>query len=141
MSYIDSIDFSDLAGKTLDDLRVGVNEDDNDALYILASGRWYIMSHWQDCCEMVTLEDAPDVAPSTRGATIVEAAESVVTGGDFESGGDTSTATFYQLRTSREDIAITWRGTSNGYYSENVGVYLWDGEGEPAGRSLFGGGL
>lgn len=126
---------TDLNGLTLDEILLGKNSDGNDQIAILASGRWFVMAHSQDCCESVCIEDAPTVSASTRGARIVNASEDITTG-DGEHG-DTFTATFYQIRTEREDISLTWRGESNGYYSESVDFAEWPGDDTPTGRSLF----
>ena len=126
---------TDLNGLTLDEILLGKNSDGNDQIAILASGRWFVLAHGQDCCESVYVEDAPSVSAGTRGARIVSASEDITTGD--EECGDTFTATFYQIRTEREDISLTWRGESNGYYSENVDFAEWSGDDTPTGRSLF----
>lgn len=130
-------DIKDLIGLTLDEMLVGKNGDGNDQIAILASGRWFVMAHAQDCCERVCIEDVPTLSADTRGAKIVSASEDITTGGTEY--GDTFTATFYRILTEREDIALTWRGTSNGYYSESVDFSEWGDDEAPSGRSLFGG--
>ena len=126
----------DLIGLTLDEMLIGKDGEGNDRIAILASGRWFTMSHDQDCCESVWVEDVPTLSADARGAKIVDASEDITTG--CEGYGDTFTATFYRILTEREDVALTWRGESNDYYSESVDFAEWKGERAPEGRSLFG---
>lgn len=109
---------ADLIGLTLDEVFLLPDYDYGDIVAILAGGRWFAMHHEQDCCERVGLDgDAPTISASTRGAKIMSAREEVIT---REHDYGTFTATFYHIVTDREDIALTWRGESNGYYSEAV---------------------
>lgn len=80
-------------------------------------GKHFRMLHFQDCCESVYV-DAIDGDLQGLIGGVIRSAEMNTNAG--ESRYDSVTWTFYRIRTEREFVHITWRGSSNGYYSERV---------------------
>lgn len=106
-------DFSTLVGRTL----VNISASDEEIIFACDDGTSFRMHHWQDCCESVTVEDVNGDWEDLIGTPILVADERTETGAsDYES----STWTFYTLRTIKGSVDIRWFGTSNGYYSESV---------------------
>lgn len=83
------------------------------------------MRHDQECCEYVWLQDMNGDIGDLVGEPILIAEERMKTG--LTDGRDASaTATFYEIRTRKGGVTMTWRGESNGYYSESVDVGDWE---------------
>jgi hypothetical protein len=123
MAYLDygcydSVNFSDLIGKTLKD----VVSSSNEINFYTECGLHYRMFHEQDCCEHVYIDNIEGSLEYLIGRPIYSASEDSDRG-PCEEWGDSVTWTFYRLRTDREFVHITWRGSSNGYYSEGVSFY------------------
>ena len=78
------------------------------------------LSHEQDCCESVRIEEVVGDPNDLVGGTVAVAEErsNQDDGPDYES----RTWTFYEVRTSRGDVTLRWLGESKGYYSESVTV-------------------
>jgi len=108
-------DFSELKGKTLEAiLRNG------DEVYLQTTdGQTYRLYHEQDCCESVYLADVSGDPATLLGEEILVAEERSESGGEVEG---SFTYTFYNLQTMHGDLTLRWNGSSNGYYSESVGV-------------------
>lgn len=107
--------FEDLLGKTL----TGIERDGDEKLAFFAGSESWVMQHYQDCCETVEiaeiigdLDDLVNDGPVLLAEETSEHNEDVL----YES----STWTFYKLRTLNGDVTIRWLGESNGYYSESV---------------------
>jgi hypothetical protein len=87
-------------------------------------GAVYEMSHCQDCCESVQIEDICGDLQDLMGTPIVSAEAS--TSGENPTGvklpdyQDSFTWTFYRISTAKGLVVIRWYGESNGYYSEDV---------------------
>ncbi|USV40918.1 hypothetical protein [Xanthomonas phage BUDD] len=81
-------------------------------------GKHFVMFHQQDCCESVYI-DAIDGDLQQLVGGVIRYAE-VNTNSDTSREYDSVTWTFYRIRSEHEFIHITWRGSSNGYYSERV---------------------
>lgn len=121
MSYWDNCKFEDLKGKTLKEITV-CDEDTRINFECEGEDR-FIMYHDQDCCESVTIEDICGDLDDLIGTPILVAEESVTCGdpkNDGEYTDESSTWTFYKLRTIKGSVTIRWYGSSNGYYSESV---------------------
>lgn len=106
-------DFSVLEGKTLTKI-------DNQ------EGETYLMFHYQDCCESVSVEDIIGDLDDLIGSPITMAEEVSEDGGYDDYG--SSTWTFYKLATNKGYVTIRWLGSSNGYYSESVSFALLENE-------------
>lgn len=111
------MNFSELVGKTLSDVRVGYDE----IFFETTEGEKYKMYHSQDCCESVTIEDIVGDIKSLVGNPILVAEERTNCDDEPKPGSDDShTWTFYEIATIKGAVTIRWYGTSNGYYSESV---------------------
>jgi hypothetical protein len=120
------LNFSDLVGHFI----TSIYEDEyygNDAIYIiLDNGEKYALSHKQDCCENVSLEEIDGCLEDLIGEKILVAYESSQAGDPTSYG--TSTWTFYNLMTNKGYLNLRFYGTSNGYYSENAHlIYIGEG--------------
>lgn len=107
-------DFSELVGKTFD--RV-FQKGEDEIFFLSKQGASYLLTHLQDCCEYVYVEDI--VGPDINGLSdkkILSADESYNSGeeGRWES----YTWSFYTIRTVEDTWTIRFYGSSNGYYSE-----------------------
>jgi hypothetical protein len=85
--------------------------------------RWS-MSHTQDCCEQVGIEDIVGDLSDLVGSPIVMAEVTSNTvdppkeGDEYDD--DSHTWTFYKFATAKGYVTIRWYGSSTGYYSESV---------------------
>jgi hypothetical protein len=88
-----------------------------------ADGRILVFGHMQDCCENVDITNWADAdGEAVIGAEFLRAEERTDTG--FRAWGDSWTATFYELSTSKGALTLSFQGESSGYYSESVDVVL-----------------
>ena len=93
----------------------------NQALYFVTDFGVYQMTHVQDCCESVRIEEVHGDPEALRGAFITLAEESSgVPENEAEYMDMSATWTFYRLCTPQGDLTLRWLGESNGYYSEGV---------------------
>lgn len=113
------MDIPEILGKTFTSI---VMEKDEEILFTSKTGERYLMSHDQDCCEHVRIEDIEGDLQDLVGEPILQAEE--VTSQDPYKGKpedpDSFTWTFYKLATINGYVTIRWLGESNGYYSEGV---------------------
>ena len=117
---LQEVTIQNLVGETI----TSYTKTDNKIVFNTLDGETYMMYHDQCCCESVSTEsvsiesidgDLDDILNSP----ILEAEERTQQGERSEYG-DSSTWTFYTIRTVKASITIRWFGTSNGYYSESV---------------------
>lgn len=99
----------------------------SDVLKIGLFGGVLTLEHHQDCCERVVIEDFEGDIEDLVGHRLVSAEEVVNGDEDYHRGeepdyGESTTWTFYKLRTTGGDLWVRWLGESNGYYSERVDV-------------------
>lgn len=122
--YEKQTSFSELVGKTLTAVRGEAGSDRIE--FVCTDGSQYLMYHFQDCCEAVTLESIVGDLADLIGSPILVAEESSGTTDPEgyvpdEYGHDESfTWTFYKLATVKGWVDLRWLGESNGYYSESV---------------------
>jgi hypothetical protein len=118
-------DFSELQGKTLSSISPA-KKGDGEIVFITTEGDRYTLSHCQDCCESVEVEDVEGDLTDLIGSPITLAEESTssdaIPGQDLKYA-DSFTWTFYRLATAKGFVVIRWLGESNGYYSESVDFY------------------
>ena len=84
----------------------------------------FYMSHEQDCCESVYVEDI-NGDTNLAGATFYEIIEKVCDRGALTENEESYTWTFYTIKTSKGYLDIRWYGSSNGYYSERVDLDIY----------------
>lgn len=113
--------FSDLIGKTIS--KIEASEGDEIVNIWTTDGLCYEMSHSQDCCERVDVQDICGSLEDLVGSPIVRAEERTSTDEPYPTGDDSNTWTFYELATNKGSVTIRWLGSSNGYYSESVDFY------------------
>jgi hypothetical protein len=116
---MDNTTIEALIGKTL--TSISVNEDE--IIFTCDNGEKYLMTHYQNCCESVTVEDIVGDINDLLNSPILIARED--TSNDNPEGftkeyQDSFTWTFYNIATARGHVTIRWYGESNGYYSESV---------------------
>ncbi len=116
--------FEDLKGKTLTRIDVDKTGYDHQIDFFTEDGLHYVMRHYQDCCESVTIEDICGELAHLLNEPILLAEEVTKDEPDSE-WGDIAMWTFYKLSTNRGSVTIRWHGSSNGYYS--VGVSFYEG--------------
>lgn len=111
--------FEDLLG----DVIIKFTASDTEITFLTIQGKKYKMSHQQDCCESVYVEDITgdlnDILdhPILLAEEVSEVAEVGKHGLEYV---DSGTWTFYKLATVKANATIRWLGMSNGYYSEAV---------------------
>ena len=103
-----------------------------DEIHIAASGRIFKVYHQQECCESVSIESVDGSLQSLVGNVIVSANEGVESGKNENYYHDDSWTRTTQILEDEKGhvVTITWHGSSNGYYSESVGVEEIGGDDE-----------
>ena len=118
--YYPDVDVSVLMHRVITNLeRVG----DEELRFTMDNGDQYIMTHLQDCCENVRIEDVEGDLNDLVGSPILQSEEVVgETPNDWEADEwqDSYTWTFYKFATIKGSVTLRWFGESNGYYSERV---------------------
>jgi predicted acetyltransferase len=83
--------------------------------------RKFEMSHTQDCCESVSIEDVVGDLEDLLYSPMLEAGEAHQDAdNEKEDYVDSATWTFYKFGTIKGSVTIRWYGSSNGYYSETA---------------------
>ena len=106
----------EILGKTL--TSVDIDRKTDQIYFTCDDGTEYCMLHMQECCENVTIEDINGDINDIIGSPILVAEERTNRSDDEH--GESTTYTFYALRTINGSVDIRWFGTSNGYYGESV---------------------
>lgn len=121
MSGFDEVEFNELLGKTLTEVKV-IGE--KEILFKTECGKSYWMYHVQDCCEDVWIESIVGDLSDLIGAPILLSEEVVSrtppANATIEERQEREMWTFYKLATIKGYVDIRWFGTSNGWYSESV---------------------
>ena len=117
------MNFSILKGLTITSID-GLEYDSAEVIFTTSEGRRFEMSHSQDCCERVSIEDVCGDINDLLNSPILLAEEET---SDYdpvdinkEYHDDLYCWTFYKLSTFKGDVTIRWYGESNGYYSVGV---------------------
>lgn len=108
-------DFSALVGETIKAVSVIYNGDLGDEIdFYTLSGRKFRMHHYQECSETVDIKEISGELGWMINQTILQA--------DMSKSGDEykPSWTFYRLACLDGYATISWKGNSNGYYSEEV---------------------
>lgn len=129
MTRYGSLDLSIMKDKIL--TAVFVHEDETRVDLIVSSNEFYSIAHSQDCCETVYLDDVVGDWQDIMNSPILHFKEmpneagpqkyNIGTG--YECEDDSFTWTFYEIATIKGSVTMKWYGSSNGYYSEKVGLY------------------
>lgn len=113
----------DFEGKVCVTIR-GMEIGSDDLTMVFDDGSAIHMSHYQDCCESVRIDDVLGDPDDLLGVPLAmcEEAES----GPYmpKPGYESYTDVWYKFRTHKGDVTIRWRGESNGYYGERAVVEL-----------------
>ena len=115
------MDIRVLEGLTIDAI-YGMDKGYAEITFRTTDGREFRMTHEQECCESVTLEDVIGDPNDLIGSPILRA-EARTQAGDTDDYSESSTWTFYELATIQGSVTLRWFGVSNGYYSESVDFY------------------
>ncbi len=121
MKYYDAVEFK---GKVL--TQVKINENGDEIEFLFADSSKYVMFHYQDCCESVSIYDQQGKPSDLFYDVLVEAKEE--TSSDWpddvkeQEYGDSYTWTIYTFATEKAKWVVRWLGTSNGYYSESIQI-------------------
>jgi len=110
------VDISALIGKRI----VQVDESSSSVHFHTECGKHYIMEHIQDCCESVYLDSVDGNLQGLVGGIVYSASmdsQDIPRPDDYDG---IARWTFYRISTDREFVHLTWRGSSNGYYSVGV---------------------
>ena len=117
------MNFNILKGLTITSID-GLEDDSTEVIFTTSEGRRFEMSHSQDCCERVSIEDVCGDINDLLNSPILLAEEET---SDYdpvdinkEYHDDLYCWTFYKLSTFKGDVTIRWYGESNGYYSVSV---------------------
>ena len=117
------MNFSILKGLTITSID-GLEDDSAEVIFTTSEGRRFEMSHSQDCCERVSIEDICGDVNDLLNSPILLAEEEtsyedpIDVDKDYHD--DLYCWTFYKLSTFKGDVTIRWYGESNGYYSVGV---------------------
>lgn len=113
------VDINVLVGKTVG----AVTQQSDEVRFHCTDGTVYRLTHFQDCCESVQLDDVCGNFDDIINSPILVAEEvsnDPPARGPTEYGPESETWTFYKLATFNGEVTLRWYGTSNGYYSERV---------------------
>jgi len=128
MDYTNIVDtqqgMAQMLGKTF--VQVTGSVGGNEMTFKTATGERFMFAHSQDCCESVDINDIVGDLQDLVGEPLL-VAEQVQgeTPVDFDQGDlDCVTWTFYKFATLKGYVDVRWLGESNGYYSENVDLFV-----------------
>ena len=117
------MNFSILKGLTITSID-GLEDDSAEVIFTTSEGRRFEMSHSQDCCERVSIEDICGDINDLLNSPILLAEEVTSEEDPEDIQKDYHDClycwTFYKLSTFKGDVTIRWYGESNGYYSVSV---------------------
>lgn len=106
--------YKEMIGKTIKEIM----RSEDELHFKSECGYMFSFTHYQDCCERVWLDDVNGELDDLIGSPLT-VAESYTQ--DWSDSCDSSgTSTFYKFATIKGYVDVTWRGESNGYYSEEV---------------------
>lgn len=133
-------EFNELVGKTfksVEKIRESPQSGNEAIVFICEDGQVYHLTHRQDCCESVWVEDICGDLNDLVGAPILIAEESSSNDeGEIPERAGTAewvesyTWTFYRISTIKGSVQIRFFGTSNGYYGESASLLLIEKEEE-----------
>jgi hypothetical protein len=120
--YSDKVPFEELTGKKIISVfQFYSNVTENDIFALETDDSYYVMTHYKECCENVSIKEITDDYIDLLKDQIITKAE-VETNkqtDDF----NVSKWTFYKLATKKGHIDISWHGESTIYYSLDVNIF------------------
>ncbi len=128
MDYNNIVDtqrgMAQMLGKTFVQVSGSVGGDE--MTFVTAQGERFMFAHSQDCCERVDINDIVGDLQDLCGSPMLLAEEvHGETPVDFDEGDHESvTWTFYKFATRKGYVDVRWLGESNGYYSEQVDLFV-----------------
>lgn len=120
------MELSDLLGKTIVKITGGTRGDD-EVNFEFEDGTHLRLTHIQDCCEAVYIEDIEGDWSDLIGSPLTFITEECSGENDYRIDDqyyESVTWTFYKFATVRGWVDLRWFGTSNGYYSERVDIFI-----------------
>ena len=115
--YDDLTDVSSFVGCVFTE----INKLDNEVLIFKTKDKTFYMLHKEECCEEVYIDDIVGDLDIITNSPILKASED---SNENETNDGSLTWTFYNISTIKGTVTITWRGESNGYYSEKAHIYV-----------------
>lgn len=119
--YLNKKDFNELINKEI----IEINKNKESVFFKTSDNKYYIIEHWQDCCEDVYLEDITGNIEDLIGKLIMS--EKVSNNENPKNEDDerygTFTWTFIKFATIKGYVTLRFYGTSNGYYGEDVDLF------------------
>jgi len=115
-----------LKGKVIKEVK-GLSIGSEEIEIVFTDGFNLKMMHYQDCCEDVDVCDIDGDAEDIIGNTLIAFKE--VTGETTCTEDGDQKYTFYTVETTGGYVWIRWLGASNGYYSIDVSVNIYDQKG------------
>lgn len=112
-----------LLGKTL----TKVTSERDEIAFHIDDGEIWVLQHEPDCCETVSLVDVSGDLDDLVGLLVV--AEEVQRERVITSDGEGTTWTFCKFATAKGYVTLSWRGDSNGYYTETPTLSMRVGAG------------
>lgn len=109
----------DLVGTTITNLS-GAKEGSYQIDISISDGRKFIMTHHQNCCENVTINQIDGDISDLIDSPLLIAEEVSSEGAEEPEHSESFTWTFYRFATQKGYVTFRWLGTSNGWYSERV---------------------
>jgi hypothetical protein len=118
------MNISEIIGKTF----TSVSRVSSEEIVFVSEDATYVMTHIQDCCERVYIEDINGDLSDLENVPILKAEESSNSEDDDDG---RIRWTFYHISTIKGTVSLRWYGSSNGYYSERVDFYKKGSDGDP----------
>lgn len=118
MNTMESYVMKEMLGKSM----FAVVRRDESVVMYCEDGRIYTLVHQQDCCECVVLYDVCGDLTDLVGSPLFVA--EVVSNKDDNPDYESATWTFYKFATIKGYVTMSWHGSSNGYYSEDVDLVV-----------------
>lgn len=122
---------SHLIGKTFDEVlfkkTLSRKEHENDAILFSSPEGTYYLTHSQNCCEHVYVEDITGELSDLENVPIIDAREDH-NPDQLWVDGHSITWHFYTFTTQKGTVQIRFHGSSNGYYSTAVDLFELDSE-------------
>lgn len=92
----------------------------DELIFHMEDGMRYNMKHHQNCCECVYIHEVNGYLDDLLDTEILVAEERTNESDSDSDYGDIEGWTFYEFRTIKGSVTISWYGSSNGYYSIDV---------------------